>query len=476
VFDEMHAGAPAARPPYATVADWLANRDVTSLAERQREAEAVFRKGGITFSVYGTDAAEDLERPVPFDVLPRVFSAAEWRALSAGLKQRARALNAFLADVHGDRAIVEAGVMPATLLDGHPALLRGLAGISPPGGVHASVIAIDVARTGEHDFVVIEDNCRIPSGVSYMLEDRETMSRLFPDLIERAGVRRIDDYPQRLRALLERSAPAGCEGPPNVVVLTPGPHNSAYYEHFYLADQMGAELVEGVDLHVEDGFVWVRTIAGPERVDVIYRRIDDAFLDPSVGREDSLIGVRGLMDVYRAGNVSLVNAPGCGIADDKAVYAWVPQMIRFYLGETPRLANADVWLCSDPAQCEYVLAHLDELVLKPVQGAGAEGVVIGPQADGEALAAARAAVLANPAGFIAQQPLALSRCPTLVPTSGDGGALELRHVDFRAFVLCSADAVTLLPGGLTRVAPDASSLIVNTRQGGGVKDTWVLER
>jgi uncharacterized circularly permuted ATP-grasp superfamily protein len=472
VFDEMHGASPGVRAPYAALDAWIARHGIDALAERQREAKALFRGAGITFSVYGTEAAEDLERPVPFDVLPRIFDADEWELLSAGLVQRARALNAFLADMHGAREIVAAGVLPADLLEGPHAPDPRLNGIAPPGGVHAHVVAIDVARVAEREFVVIEDNCRIPSGVSYMLEDRQTMSRLFPDLIADAAVRRIDDYPQRLRALLESVAPAGCADTPNVVVLTPGPYNSAYYEHFYLADEMGAELVEGVDLHVEDGFVWVRTTAGPERVDVIYRRIDDVFLDPDAGRQDSLIGVPGLMDAYRSGKVSIVNAPGCGIADDKAVYTRVPAMIDFYLGETPRLPNADVWLCRDPEQCDYVLEHLQELVLKPVQGAGAEGVVIGSQASPEALAAARAAVLANPEGYVAQRLLPLSGCPTLL-ADGSGGT-DLRHVDFRAYLLCEAERITLVPGGLTRVAPDNQSLIVNTRLGGGVKDTWVL--
>jgi uncharacterized circularly permuted ATP-grasp superfamily protein len=471
VFDEMYAGALQPRAPYAAVAAWMADHDAASLADRQREAEILFRQGGITFSVYGAGAAEDLERPVPFDVLPRVFSADEWHQLAAGLTQRARALNAFLADVHGPRDIVAAGHVPAALLDEHKAL-AAWQGIAPPGGVHAHVIAIDVARVSEREFVVIEDNCRIPSGVSYMLEDRETLSSLFPELVQQARVQRIDDYPQRLRALLEAAAPAACSDEPNVVVLTPGPHNSAYYEHFYLANQMGAELVEGVDLHVEDGFVWVRTTAGPARVDVIYRRIDDEWLDPAAGRADSVIGIPGLIDAYREGKVSLVNAPGCGIADDKAVYPYVPAMIRFYLGEEPLLANAEVWQCRDPVQREYVLEHLAELVLKPARGAGAEGVVIGPQASAEELMAAREAVLQRPRAYVAQRLIDLSRCPTLAP--GDSQLTQLRHVDFRAYLLCSADGVSTVPGGLTRVAPDARSMIVNTRQGGGVKDTWVL--
>lgn len=498
----MHAPYPPhVRAPYAAVRRWLDGVDRIALCQRQREAESLFRRAGISFSVHGDGAAEDFEQPVPFDVLPRVFAAGEWEPLARGVVQRARALNAFLADVYGERSIVAAGVLPGDLIDDNPALGGDLARIAPPGGVHAHVVAVDVARLAEDRFVVVEDNCRIPSGVSYMLEDRETMSLLFPDLVHGAGVRRIDHYPQRLRELLLACRPPACEAEePMVVVLTPGPMNGAYYEHFYLADQMGAELVEGVDLHVEDGFVWMRTTGGPQRVDVIYRRTGDDFLDPRWGNKASLIGVPGLMQAYREGKVSLVNAPGAGVADDKAVFARVPDMIRFYLGEEPLLAGARTWCCREEEDLAYVRAHLAELVIKPVQGAGGEGVVIGPHASEATLAGVRAALEANPAGFVAQEVLPLSRCPRLVappPAPGaeaavaleaaavelpppgrdasrDEAVIELRHVDFRAFVLCSADGCEIMPGGLTRVAPDTTSLLVNTNLGGGVKDTWVL--
>lgn len=482
------------RPPYAAVKRWLDMVDGPSLCARQREAESVFRRAGISFAVHGPGAAEDHEQPVPFDVLPRVFSAEEWRSLERGLTQRARAINAFLADAYGAQEIVRAGALPAEVINGCRAWRSQLRGIDAPGGVHAHVVAIDIARLDESRFVVVEDNCRIPSGVSYMLEDRETMSQLFPDLVHSAGLRRIDDYPQRLRDLLGSCRPSHVtDRDPTIVVLTPGAGNSAYYEHFYLADQMGVELVEGADLHVEDGRVWVRTTAGPQVVDVIYRRIDDAYLDPLAGERDSLIGVPELMQAYRDGQVSIVNAPGCGLADDKSVFPFVSQMIRFYLGETPLLESANTWRCAEPESLAYVLEHLRELVIKPVDGAGAEGVVIGPHADESLLQAVAARLRDDPAGYIAQETLSLSRCPRLLaPTRGDADEadaeitfalddapdeqprVESRHVDFRGYVLCSPSGIQVLPGGLTRVAQDERSLIVNTRYGGGVKDTWVL--
>lgn len=482
------------RPPYAAVKRWLDAVDGAALCARQREAESVFRRLGISFAVHGPGAAEDHEQPVPFDVLPRVFSAQEWRPLEDGLKQRARAINAFLADAYGEQEIVAAGVLPSEVITGCRAWRPQLRGVWAPGGAHAHVVAIDVARLDESRFVVVEDNCRIPSGVSYMLEDRETMTQLFPDLIHRSGARRIDDYPRRLHDLLADCRPAHASDRESVtVVLTPGAGNSAYYEHFYLADQMGVELVEGADLHVEGGQVWVRTTAGPQAVDVIYRRIGDDYLDPLAGKRDSLIGVPGLMQAYREGRVSIVNAPGCGLADDKSVFPFVPEMIRFYLGEEPLLESAATWRCSEPDALAYVLDHLAELVIKPVDGAGAEGVVVGPQADELLLDTVGSRLRAAPAAYIAQETLPLSRCPRLLApvrneaheTDADialplGGKpdeqpqFESRHVDFRGYVLCSSSTIDVLPGGLTRVAQDDRSLIVNTRTGGGVKDTWVL--
>ncbi len=482
------------RAPYVGVKRWLDAVDDAALCVRQREAEAVFRRAGISFAVQGAGPAEEREQPIPFDVLPRVFSAAEWQPLERGLIQRARAINAFLADAYGAQEIVAAGVLPAQVISGCPAWRELLRGVAPPGGAHAHVVAIDLARVDESRFVVVEDNCRIPSGVSYMLEDRETMSLLFPDLVHEAGVRPIDDYPMRLHRLLKRCRPeAAADREPVVVLLTPGAGNEAYYEHFYLADQMGVELVEGADLHVEDGRVLVRTTAGPQVVDVIYRRIGDDYLDPLAGVADSLIGVPGLMQAYRNGKVSIINAPGSGLADDKSVFPFVPDMIRFYLGEAPLLESARTWRCAEPDALAYVLEHLSELVIKPAGGAGGEGVVIGPHANEQALHAVREQLLAAPAAYVAQETLPLSRCPRLLaPEAGnedieadvpfpfsvspdEQARLEFRHVDFRGYVLCSADAIEVLPGGLTRVAPDQQSMIVNSSAGGGVKDTWVLE-
>ncbi|MEC9431321.1 MAG: circularly permuted type 2 ATP-grasp protein [Pseudomonadota bacterium] len=454
------------REPYAGIAEWLETSGVELLNRRSEEAEAIFRRIGITFAVYGEGG--DPERLIPFDLIPRVFAAAEWRRLDRGIRQRARALNAFLYDVYHRGEILRAGIVPAHLVYRNSAFLPEMMGIEPPGRVYSHIVGIDIVRTGPTDFQVLEDNCRTPSGVSYMLENREIMMRMFPELFDGGGVEPVDDYPDALRKTLEEVAPPACKGDPTCVVMTPGPLNSAYYEHSFLADLMGVELVEPQDLFVDDGLVWMRTTRGPQRVDVIYRRIDDDFIDPLAFRPDSLLGVPGIFDAYRAGGVTLCSAPGAGVADDKAIYTFVPDMIRFYLGEKPILDNVPTWRCAETDSCKYVLEHLDELVVKEVHGSGGYGMLIGPKATKEEREAYAKRIVADPSDFIAQPTLDLSATPTI-----SGGSVSPRHVDFRPYCLVGQE-MRLVPGGLTRVALREGSLVVNSSQGGGVKDTWVL--
>jgi uncharacterized circularly permuted ATP-grasp superfamily protein len=466
VFNEMSGSDGALREPYAGVAGWLEEAGLELLHRRSEEAEAIFRRIGITFAVYGEGG--DPERLIPFDLVPRVFAASEWRRLDRGIRQRARALNAFLYDVYHRGEILRAGIVPERLVYRNDAFLPEMVGVEPPGRVYSHITGIDIVRTGPRDFQVLEDNCRTPSGVSYMLENREIMMRMFPELFEGGNVEPVDDYPDALRATLEEVAPPACDGDPTVVVLTPGSLNSAYYEHSFLADLMGVELVEPHDLFVDEGRVWMRTTRGPQRVDVIYRRIDDDFLDPLAFRHDSLLGVPGIFDCYRAGGVTLCSAPGAGVADDKAVYTYVPEMIRFYLGEKPILDNVPTWRCSEPDSCRYVLEHLDELVVKEVHGSGGYGMLIGPASTAQERADYAERIRAEPEDFIAQPTLELSAAPTLAQ-----GGVAARHVDFRPFCLVGR-SMRLVPGGLTRVALREGSLVVNSSQGGGVKDTWVL--
>ncbi len=422
---------------------------------------------GITFAVYG--AAEANERLIPFDLIPRVISAAEWRFLERGIEQRVRALNAFLHDIYHRQDIVRAGLIPSAMVNGNSAFLPQMMGFDPPRGVYSHIIGTDIVRTEEDGFFVLEDNLRTPSGVSYMLENRETMMHLFPELFAAHRVAPVDRYPELLRQTLESVAPSGCDGEPTIAVLTPGIFNSAYFEHAFLADQMGVELVQGSDLVVEDGALWMRTIRGRARVDVLYRRIDDAFIDPLNFRPDSLLGVPGLFDLYRAGRVTLVNAPGTGIADDKAVYAYVPEIVEFYTGEKPILKNIATWRCSVAEERAHVLDHLDEVVVKEVHGSGGYGMLIGPRSTRQQRAEFAERIRANPGNYIAQPTLALSTCPAFT-----GSGVGPRHVDLRPFVLVG-DRVRVVPGGLTRVALKQGSLVVNSSQGGGTKDTWVLE-
>ncbi len=454
------------RPPYARLEDWVAAMPAELRSLKQTEAEALFRRIGITFAVYGEGG--DPDRLIPFCMFPRVFSNSEWRRLERGIRQRARALNAFLVDVYGRGEILRAGLIPAALVHRNAAFEKAAVGFVPPRGVFSHVVGVDLVRTGPDEFFVLEDNCRTPSGVSYMLENREIMMRMFPALFRENRIEPVDHYPSALRRTLASVAPAKCDRDPTIVILTPGHFNSAYYEHSFLADLMGVELVEGQDLFVEGEYVWMRTTEGPKRVDVIYRRIDDAYLDPLCFRPDSMLGVPGLMDVYRSGGVTIASAPGAGVADDKAIYTFVPEMIRFYLGEEPILKNVPTWQCGKADDLKYVLERLPELVVKEVHGSGGYGMLVGPAATAEQVAAFRDRIVANPGNYIAQPTLALSTCPTFVEQG-----IAPRHVDLRPYCLVG-ERVELVPGGLTRVALKEGCLVVNSSQGGGVKDTWVL--
>ncbi|MBI1219717.1 MAG: circularly permuted type 2 ATP-grasp protein [Rhodobacteraceae bacterium] len=464
-FNEMyHDGS--ARPPYRHLENWTADMPAELRSLKQAEAEALFRRIGITFAVYGEGG--DPDRLIPFDMFPRVFTNAEWTKMERGIKQRARALNAFLVDIYGRGEIVRSGRIPARLVYQNEAYEKAVAGFVPPRGVYSHIVGIDIVRTGPEDFFVLEDNCRTPSGVSYMLENREIMMRMFPALFRENRIQPVDRYPELLRRTLASVAPAKCNSEPTVVILTPGHFNSAYYEHSFLADLMGVELVEGQDLFVEGEFVWMRTTEGPKKVDVIYRRIDDAYIDPLCFRPDSMLGVPGLMDVYRSGGVSICSAPGAGVADDKAIYTFVPEMIRFYLGETPILQNVPTWQCGKSDDLKYVLDHLGELVVKEVHGSGGYGMLVGPKSSKDQIASFAERVRADPGNYIAQPTLALSTVPTFV-----NEGIAPRHVDLRPYCLVG-ERVELVPGGLTRVALTEGSLVVNSSQGGGVKDTWVL--
>ena len=464
-FNEMYQDGKV-RPPYARLEDWTQAMPSELRQMKQEEAENLFRRIGITFAVYGEGG--DPDRLIPFDMFPRVFTAREWARLDRGIKQRARALNAFLVDVYGRGEIIRAGRIPADLVYRNDAYEKAVTGFVPPKGVYSHIVGIDIVRTGPEDFFVLEDNCRTPSGVSYMLENREIMMRMFPDLFRENRIAPVESSPEILRRTLASVAPAKCVGEPVVVILTPGHFNSAYYEHSFLADLMGIELVEGQDLFVEGEYVYMRTTEGPRRVDVIYRRIDDAFIDPLCFRPDSMLGVPGLMDVYRSGGVSICSAPGAGVADDKAVYTFVPEMVRFYLGEEPILQNVPTWQCGKADELKYVLDHLGELVVKEVHGSGGYGMLVGPKSTRAQIESFRAIILNDPGNYIAQPTLALSTTPTFV----DAG-IAPRHVDLRPYCLVG-ERIELVPGGLTRVALKDGSLVVNSSQGGGVKDTWVL--
>ena len=468
-YDEMHgwSGKADVRDVYGPIQRWLDESPPELLEARRRQAEILFRRIGITFAVYGADEAT--ERLIPFDIVPRIISQAEWAKLERGLAQRVQALNLFLGDLYGPQECLRAGVVPEDLIWRNPHFRLEAVNRPPPHGVYVHVAGIDVVRTGEDDFLVLEDNVRTPSGVSYMLENREAMLRLFPELLERQRVAPVETYTDALLATLRSVAPASTRGEPNIALLTPGPYNSAFYEHSFLADKLGVELVEGTDLFVRDDVVYMRCTDGPRRVDVIYRRIDDDFLDPLVFRPDSALGVPGLIGAFEAGNVALANAPGTGVADDKAVYSYMPEIVRFFTGSDALLENVPTWRCREPDALAYVLEHLAELVVKEVNGSGGYGMLVGPTASKTEIETFRRKLKRDPEGFIAQPTLALSTCPTFV----DSG-LAPRHVDLRPFVLTGSDEVRITPGGLTRVALKNGSLVVNSSQGGGTKDTWVL--
>jgi uncharacterized circularly permuted ATP-grasp superfamily protein len=461
----LDAGRSEVRPHYRAFADWLRDTPDPRIAQKRREAELAFHRVGITFTVYGEKSGT--ERLIPFDIIPRIIPAHEWKQLAAGLRQRVRTLNAFLHDIYGEQRIVDSGVIPRELVLFNPQYRPEMRGLNLPSNLYAHLAGIDVVRAGDGEYYVLEDNLRVPSGVSYMLENRKMMMRLFPELFAGQPIAPVEDFPEALLETLRELAPAGIEDP-TVAVLTPGAYNSAYYEHAFLAQQMGVELVEGQDLIVRDDTVYMRTIRGLQRVHVIYRRIDDDFLDPEVFRPDSMLGVPGLMRAYRAGRVNLANAIGTGVADDKSIYPYVPEMTRFYLDEDPILKNVPTWKLREPEDLKYALDYLPDLVVKETQGAGGYGMLIGPASTKAEIEDFRARIIANPAGYIAQPTLALSTCPTFV-----AAGIAPRHVDLRPYVL-SGDEVRIVPGGLTRVALREGSLVVNSSQGGGTKDTWVL--
>ena len=494
-FDEMYAQLPASgqfqvqsqsqggqsqvqlqgvREHYRDYAQWLAGQPQDAMRDRREEAEMIFRRVGITFAVYGAkdEDGAGTERLIPFDLIPRIIPAHEWATMEKGLVQRVTALNRFLHDVYHGQEILQAGVIPAEQVLNNAQFRKEMMGVKVPGDVYSHISGIDIVRAGNPDgsgaYYVLEDNLRVPSGVSYMLEDRKMMMRLFPDLFSKHRVAPVMHYPDLLLETLRSSAQPGAPDP-TVVVLTPGMYNSAYFEHAFLAQQMGVELVEGQDLFVKDRYVYMRTTRGPKRVDVIYRRVDDDFLDPDVFRPTSTLGTKGLIDAYSAGNVTICNAVGTGVADDKSIYPYVPKMIEFYLGEKPILNNVPTYMCRNADDLKYTLDNLKDLVVKEVHGAGGYGMLVGPASTKAEIEDFRQAILANPAGYIAQPTLSLSSCPTYV----DSG-IAPRHIDLRPFVL-SGKEVQMVPGGLTRVALKEGSLVVNSSQGGGTKDTWILE-
>lgn len=473
-FDEMHVSSAQVRDHYKTYDRWLGRQPRELMASRREEAEMIFRRVGITFAVYG-DKDEDgagTERLIPFDLIPRIIPASEWREMEKGLRQRVTALNRFLEDVYHGQEILKAGVIPSEPVLNNAQFRKEMIDLKVPGGIYSIIAGIDIVRAcnpdGSGTYYVLEDNLRVPSGVSYMLENRKMMMRLFPDLFAEHRIAPVAHYPDLLLDTLRAMAPASVNEP-TAVVLTPGMYNSAYFEHAFLAQQMGIELVEGKDLFVKDDFVYMRTTRGPQRVDVIYRRLDDDFMDPEVFRKDSSLGVPGMLRAYRAGNVTLANAFGTGIADDKSIYPYVPKMIEFYLGEKPILQNVPTYICREKDDLKYTLDNLADLVVKEVHGAGGYGMLVGPAATKAEVEAFREVLMTNPTNYIAQPTLSLSTCPTFVESG-----IAPRHIDLRPFVL-SGKTVQMVPGGLTRVALKEGSLVVNSSQGGGTKDTWVLE-
>lgn len=466
-FDEMLEPDGTVRMAYAQYGEWLDGVSKEFMTRKNDQADMMFKRLGITFTVYGDDSST--ERMIPFDIIPRIIDPNQWDYLSRGAIQRVDALNAFLDDIYHDQAILKAGRIPKELVLNNDAFRPEMLDLDLPKRVYGHIAGVDLVCTGERDFFVLEDNVRTPSGVSYMLENRQTMMRLFPELFSMNNIAPVERFASELRANLKSVAPLGVDDP-TIVLLTPGRFNSAFFEHAFLATEMGIELVEGQDLFVDDGLVFMRTTEGPKRVDVIYRRIDDDFIDPLAFRSDSMLGVPGLLSVIRRGRVTLTNAIGTGVADDKAMYVYVPEMIRFYLGEEPILQNVPTYSLRNPDDYKYVLENLKDLVVKEVHGSGGYGMLVGPKSTKKEIEEYALRLKADPEAFIAQPTLALSTCPTYV----DEGVAP-RHVDLRPYVL-SGQRTTVVPGGLSRVALTEGSLVVNSSQGGGTKDTWVLER
>lgn len=464
-YDELIDSNGTPRPEATLLINKLNSLEPGELRRRQKAIEHSLLQLGITFTVYGHE--EGTEKIWPFDIVPRIIGALEWDRIERGLKQRIKALNLFIADVYGEQQILNDDVVPRQFIDDANTFREPCRGLKPPRNIWCHITGTDLVRNDDGEILVLEDNLRCPSGVSYVLQNRMLMKRNFPQVFEELHVRPVIDYPARLYATLRHLAPEGVNDP-TIVVLTPGIYNSAYYEHSYLAQQMGVELVEGRDLVVEDGFLYMRTTTGPQKVDVVYRRLDDDFLDPREFRPDSALGVPGLMDAYRRGHVALANAPGTGIADDKVIYAYVPRMIEYYLNEETILPNVPTHVCLDDEQRAYVLDHLDELVVKAANESGGYGMMIGPHATDEERRKFAELIRENPRNYIAQPTLSLSRVPTLVDDRFEG-----RHVDLRPYILYGEE-IFVLPGGLTRVALKKGSLVVNSSQGGGSKDSWVL--
>ncbi|MBD8557095.1 circularly permuted type 2 ATP-grasp protein [Pseudomonas fluorescens] len=463
-YDEMYDGAGQVRPHYREFARWLADTPAELLAQRRREADLLFHRAGITFTLYGDE--QGTERLIPFDTIPRSIPASEWRIVERGCIQRVKALNLFLADLYHDQRIIKAGIIPAEQVLANEQYQLAMQGLDLHRDIYSHISGVDLVRDGDGTYYVLEDNLRTPSGVSYMLEDRKMMMRLFPELFAAQRIAPIDHYPNLLLDTLKSASPLDNS---SVVVLTPGRFNSAFFEHAFLAREMGVELVEGADLFVRDDRVFMRTTDGPKAVDVIYRRLDDAFLDPLAFNPDSMLGVPGLLAAYRCGNVVLANAIGTGVADDKSVYPFVTEMIRFYLDEEPILQNVPTFQCRKPDELSHVLANLPDLVVKETQGSGGYGMLVGPASTTAEIEAFRARIKAKPHAYIAQPTLCLSTCPTFVENG-----VAPRHIDLRPFVLSGKDT-RVVPGGLTRVALREGSLVVNSSQGGGTKDTWVVE-
>jgi uncharacterized circularly permuted ATP-grasp superfamily protein len=465
-FDELFEAQGKPRLGSKLLIEKIESLSSENLLTKQRAAETMLLQMGITFAVYGSD--EGSEKIFPFDIIPRIVDGEEWNKIEAGLKQRIFALNAFLEDIYNERKIIKDRIVPEGVIYSSKTYRKECEGFRPPRGIWCHITGTDLVRDGDGTFYVLEDNLRCPSGVSYVLENRQVLKRTFPQVFEASNVRPVDDYPNRLLDILEYLVPENVSNP-TIGVLTPGSYNSAYFEHSFLARQMGVELLEGQDLVVYDGFVYMQTTKGLQKVDVLYRRIDDDFIDPLAFRPDSLLGVPGIMDVYKSGRLAMANAPGTGVADDKVVYAYVPKIIKYYTGEEPILPNVPTYICADPQECSFVLENLDKLVVKAANESGGYGMLVGPHASKAERDTFAALIRENPRNYMAQPTLALSRAPTITE-----GNIEGRHVDLRPYILYGED-IYVLPGGLTRVALRKGSLVVNSSQGGGSKDTWVVD-